>query len=507
MASKTPAPSVLPIELWHTVLQYMKLQPPELDQSTPLSEDFRSRRAVLRELCLTSRWFLDLARPYLYETIVLVARRHAAISYATGANSVLLLARTLTQSHELRPLIRNLALFIPLSADFSSISNIYANTVPVWKKLSTLLQHLDPADSTIYDAVNLSITSTSDSVGDEVNTISAQHLERLVPRLVAALLRMTFKLDRLLLQGLLTQQSQEFDQTLQNLMNESAANTPFLPDLKILQLQADSSILEGNGSYGWEVSSQAQASLPLLSHPGLQSIHIASNWTSHLAVTERVVQGIARLQDMKLVVSTGLASVETLVRLLTSVKSLSVTLLSPTPSASGRDSDLNEMLFSRADTLENFSLDTTLCSAEHAADQLGPLEKVTCLPRLQKLKHLSIEPHLLIDWLEVNTWPRFLRTLPPNVVWLTFRFMPEHGQDLLRIWARSGLGSVLRSPREKWQSQLPHLRHIHLHPLPFSLRTVHVIKDDLAECGITLTWQLLEQTVELPLSMARLTIH
>jgi hypothetical protein len=382
--------------------------------------------------------------------------------------------------------------------------------VPVWKDLCNLLPHLDPADLAIFDAVGLSIPPTGDSKSNAISAISTQHLEKLVPRLVAVLLGMTFKVERLLLQGLLTQPSQEFDQKVQRLIDQSGGSTPFLPGLKTLQLQAEFSRLGGNHAYNWVVSSQAQASLPLLCHPGLHSVHIASTWTNDLTVARTTAKGLARLQEMNLTVSTGLASIETLIRLSTCVRSLSITLLTLRASLSSdseRESDLNEILLSRAETLEKFSLNTTLCLAEYAASQLGPLNKVTCLPRLHKLKHLSIEPHLLIDWLEVNTWPRFLNTLPPNIVSLTFHFMPEHGQDLLRIWARSGLGSVLRSPYEKWQKHLPHLRHIHLQPLPFSLRTVAVIKEDLAECGITLTWQHLEKNVELPLDMARLTIH
>lgn len=513
MASQTSASSLFPAEIWHHVLQDLRLQPLGLDPVPP-STAFRSRRTALRKLCLTSRWFLALARPYLYETIVLHVSRGAAQrqgSYAAGANLVLLLARTLTQNHELRPLIRNLALPISLSAGPSGDSVLHADTAPVWRDLCSVLPHLGAADLAIFDAVDLSISSANDSFGDEISADSAQHLEKLAARLVAALLNMTYKVERLLLQGLLIGQSREFNQQAQKLIGRSDASVPFLPDLKTLQVQGDSSAMTGDGGYYWQASEQVQVSLPLLNHPRLHSIHVACYWVDDLTVSRNVLKGIARLKEMNLTVTTGLARIETLIRLATGVKSLSLTLQSPRPAlpqASERESDLNEMLLTRSETLESFSLDTTLCSAEHTADQLGPLDKVTCLPKLHQLKYLSIEPHLLINWLEVNTWPRFFNTLPPNVVHLTFRFVPEHGQDLLRIWARSGLGAVLRSPREKWKSKLPHVRHIHLHPLPFPLRAVEMIKEDLAACGITITWQYLDKDEEqLPLDMARLTIH
>jgi hypothetical protein len=512
MASHPSASYLLPTELWHHVLQEMRLQPLGLDPVPP-SAAFCSRRSALRELCLTSRWFAALARPYLYETVVLFVSRRMEQrqgAYAAGARSVLLLARTLAQNHELRPLIRNLALPIPLSPGSPGYSALYADAGPVWRDLCSFLPHLKPADRAIFDAVDLSIPSADDSVGDEINANSARHLKTLAPRLVAALINMTCRVDRLLLQGLLVGQSQEFNQKVQKLIDRSDANTPFLPDLKTLQVQADSSTMTGDGGYYWQASSQAQVSLPLLNHPRLHSIHVACNWIDDLTVSRNVLKGITRIKEMDLTVITGLARIETLIRLATGVKSLSLTLQSPRPplpQASERESDLNEMLLSRAETLESFSLDTTLCSAGHTADQLGPLDKLICLPKMHQLKSLSVEPHLLINWLEVNTWPRFLNTLPPNLVQLTFRFVPERGEDLLRIWARSGLGAVLRFPREKWQSKLPHLRHIHLNPLPFSLRTVEVIKEDLAECGITLTWQHLEADDELPLDLARLTIH
>ncbi|KAH7310852.1 hypothetical protein B0I35DRAFT_439802 [Stachybotrys elegans] len=477
MASKISA-SRLPTEVWNHVLQYLGLQLLELDLS--LSSELRSRRTALRELCLTSRWFLQLARPHLYGTTVLFANRNTATAYIDGAHSVLLLTRTLANNHELRPLIRNLALLIPLPPKPTTITS-FTRTMFLWDDLPTLLPPLGPADQAIFEAVGLPVPG--DSMGNKRE--DTRDRGSLVPRLVAALLSMTYRVSGLLVQGLLTEPCQDFDQKIRKLMH---AHT-FLPELKTIHFRTHP-----------RASSQAKASLPLLNHPGLRSIHIASNWNGSLTVSGRAAGGIARIEEIHITASTGLAPIRRLLRLATGVKSLSVTLLTPTGPVQ-RESDLNEMLLSRADTLESFSLDTTLCSAEHAAGQLGPLDKVTCLPRLHQLKHVSIEPHLLIDWLEVNTWPRFLNTLPPNASSVTFRFVPEHGQDLLRIWARSGLGSVLRSA-ERWQSRLPHVRHIHLAPLPFSKRTFDTIKEDLAKCGITLTWQHLTGP-----DMATLTIH
>jgi hypothetical protein len=152
--------------------------------------------------------------------------------------------------------------------------------------------------------------------------------------------------------------------------------------------------------------------------------------------------------------------------------------------------DLNKAFLARADGLERVELATYRYSSDEAAlHLLGPMGRLTCLPKMLKVTHLAIEPYMLLDWLNPNTWSRFHDMLPPNLTSLTLRFAPEQGEDLLRIWARSGIGAVLRAAPEKWQAKLPHLSHIRLEPLTFGKATTAVLKKDLADAGIRLTWE------------------
>ena len=515
MASETPAAAHLPVELWRHIFAYLELSPLALEQKAP-TEDYYVRCRALQNLCLTSHWLLAIARPYLYETIVLCANRRAVARWAPGAlparanaagiGSVFLLVRTLNENHALRHLIKNLAL---LSTNSESIyPDIQESTMAAmdrdkliyleWRR-SMQKAPCDLKDMAIFEVLGLTYLFAEDIPSDVdielgSNDPKRARLHGLGLKLVAVLLNMTVKVDKLLVCGLLITKTfvglalDDPFAKVRALSSEQGAG--FLPELKTLQSQGSE---DGTLSGGTFASHRKSVSSSLLRSPKLKSLHIVCAWRGRISIDEDAAAGLAAVEELHLTVFSGFFRAKNLLDAAKQVKTLSIRLGTPNDELTHQREgippcDLNDILLTRADTLESFSLDTRGANDTDVAEGLGPLEKIVCLHKMHKLTHLTIEPHLIIDWFEVNTWPHFLSYMPPSLVSLTFRFMPEHGHDQLRIWARSGLGAVLRASREKWQSKMPKLRKIHLLPLPFPHRAVDAIKEDLEACGIALTW-------------------
>lgn len=89
----------LPPELKNQILDYLTPNPPEIGESAPEAYDklvredpwydFTRRRSALRNLCLASHFWANLARPYLYNTIAI-----------TSEEVLVLLFRTITENPE-----------------------------------------------------------------------------------------------------------------------------------------------------------------------------------------------------------------------------------------------------------------------------------------------------------------------------------------------------------------------------------------------------------------------
>ncbi|KAH8649386.1 hypothetical protein BX600DRAFT_442644 [Xylariales sp. PMI_506] len=520
MESLTTASYLFPNEIWSQILQGLVLEPLEVSQHLPTNV-FCSNRAALRQLCLTSRRFLDIARPYLYETIIFVVDRKLSGGRRQGSQTgvgpssglgahrpLILLLRTLLESPGLRPLVKNFALALPMisTTGFVDSSSTRVDVLESVLGHSALSLRLDPADRAILEAVGLpleSVTSCSGRVQRSHHSSwdHALELSVLSQKVLAALLCMTHQVERLLLQDVVAEASEVFNQTISKLIT-GVPEIPFLPRLKIVQFQLETRNVARDEHGPSQTPTEVSLSSPLLNQPTLQRMDILYSWACELDVPGNVQQGLARLGEMNLVMPPDISLVDALLDLMLNLKTLCIQLIAASTSEE-QENDLNNVLLRHSDTLESFCLDTTQCTAVQTTYQLGPLGKLACLPQLWKLKSLTVEPHHLLDWLNANTWPRFWGTLPPNLVELTLRFMPENGEDLLRIWARSGVGVALRVSHEKMRNRMPHLRRIHLQPLPFSLRTADTLKQDLKEAGIALSWE----DADMSLSLAGLSIH
>ncbi|CAH0055856.1 unnamed protein product [Clonostachys solani] len=496
MAPASPALASLPVELWRHVLQSLVLQRLAPDQAQP-DPSFLANRNALRQLCLTSRTLSAMARPLLYETIVLYPTvvlpfRHV---YDKAVDPLVRLSLTLAENSSLRPWIKNLAVLIPLSNTDDVCGVMKRRINEFWPKFCTYIEQPGVDERDILSAVGLIA-----GPGDEP-----------VPRIVAALLAMAPKLESLLLLDLLGPGTEVFDEAVHNLVNSQSTKDSFLSELKTLKVQAafGRNRYAPSGNY-WDTAFEGGLSTCLINLPRLGRMDVTCNYIDDINVDGQIRNAPIHLNELNLIVTGGVAPLGSLIGLASNLTSLSIDFRAPEPlySITGAlpEADLNPILLERFGTLERLVLTTTTCPYKHISEQLGPLEKLICLPSLRRLTHLCIEPYLFLDWLNVNTWPRFLRTLPPNIAYLRLLFVPERGEDLARIWARSGMGAALRAPAHKWRAKVPHLRHIHLEPLPFSQHAVEEIKNDLELAGISLTWRDLE-SVELSLDLASLRIH
>ncbi|CAI6094613.1 unnamed protein product [Clonostachys chloroleuca] len=496
MAPASPVLASLPVELWRHVLQNLVLHRLAPDQAQP-DPGFLANRNALRELCLTSRMLSAMARPLLYETIVLYPTvvlpfRHV---YDKAVDPLVRLTLTLAENRSLRPWIKTLAVLIPLSNTDDVCGVMKRRIHELWPEFCNYIEQPGVDERDILSAVGL-ITDPG---------------EEPVPRIVAALLAMAPNLESLLLLDLLGPGTEVFDEAVLNLVDSQSTKDGFLSELKTLQVQA----AFGRNRYApsanyWDTAFEGGFSTCLINLPRLGRMDVTCNYIDNINVDVQIRNGPIHLNELNLIVTGGVAPLGSLIGLASNLSSLSIDFRAPEPlySITGAlpEADLNPILLERARTLERLVLRTTTCPHKHISEQLGPLEKLICLPSLRRLTHLCIEPYLFLDWLNVNTWPRFLRTLPPNIVYLKLLFVPERGEDLARIWARSGMGAALRAPAHKWRAKVPHLRHIHLEPLPFSQHAVEEIKQDLQLAGIALTWRDLE-AVELSLDLASLRIH
>ncbi|VUC23523.1 unnamed protein product [Clonostachys rosea] len=496
MAPASPALASLPVELWRHVLQNLVLQRLAPDQAQP-DPSFLAKRNALRQLCLTSRMLSTIARPLLYETVVLYPAVVLPFGrvYVKAVDPLVRLSLTLAQNSSLRPWIKNLAVLIPLSNTDNVCGEMKGRIHKFWPDFCTYIEQPGVDERDIFSATGL-ITGPG---------------EEPVPKIVATLLAMVPKLETLLLMDLLNSGTEVFDQAVRNLVDSQSTKDKFLSELKTLQFQA----AFGKDRYApsrnfWDTALEGNLSNCLINLPRLRRMDVTCNCIEDINVDAQIRNSPIHLNQLNLIITGGVAPLRSLIGLASDLTSLSIDFRAPEPtySATGAlpEADLNPILLERAATLERLALITTTCPNKHISEQLGPLEKLICLPSLHRLTHLCIEPFLFLDWLNVNTWPRFLRTLPPNIVHLKLLFVPERGEDLARIWSRSGMGAALRAPAHKWRAKVPHLRHIHLEPLPFSQHAVEEIKLDLELAGISLTWRELE-AVELGLDLASLRIH
>ncbi|KAH7037027.1 uncharacterized protein B0I36DRAFT_358779 [Microdochium trichocladiopsis] len=493
----------LPYEIWLAILRYFELRPLEFGRTRPDS-GFTARRSVLWSLCLTSHRLLDIARPLLYANIVLPLD-----GSNPGARRCLRLLRTVSQNPRLGRLVVSLAVPLQLSFDarwwetsrsILAVNDVHGDHRQLFEKMHLLTE--DAAVRGHQQAVQQKLVAL---------------LICLLPSLQRLLVHVPFTVDsssrnlQAALRILLPDEDNNLIDSLNTLSitqrppptqtdaaNEggSTSHGKFEPlqRLDVLQLQQgpslDGPVLlpedsgDGNGLEGI---------LPILKLRAgkLKRLDLSDHCLQDVNTNDTATSVIAQITELNLVHLDHPGEATLLLRSARKLETLSLNLtrhaVPPSPSTSaGTNDDYNMAILERRDTLRSLSFTAADFDPVELGYLLGPLGRLTCLSQLSHLRFLRVEPHLLIDWLEVNTWPKFLDNLPKSLLKLAFRFQPRH-EELCHIWARSGIGAALASG-ERWRRKLPQLEAICLEPLPYIPRVAEELAESLKMDGITLTW-------------------
>lgn len=278
--------------------------------------------------------------------------------------------------------------------------------------------------------------------------------------------------------------------------NNTGTGLP-LQRLKTLQLQQGFTSNQpdsGDGVLG--PGDGLSAILPILKARSgrLDRLDLSESYLRDMNSSQAACNAVAKIKEINLINLDHPGEATVLLRAATTLDTLSLSLSqhvdnaqssSPPPTTVAND-DYNIAILERRDSLRSLSFTAPNFDPLELGYLLGPLGRLTCLAQLDGLRFLRVEPQLLIDWLEVNTWPRFMDNLPKNLITLVFRFRTSN-EDTSHVWARSGLGAALASGN-KWKKKLPLLRAIVLEPLPYSARVVDELAEGLGLCGISLTW-------------------
>jgi hypothetical protein len=366
METSPPIPYHLPTELWRHVIRNFVLKPLELGHAHP-NEAFISNRAALRQLCLTSRRFVAIARPYLYESIVVSVDRDISLrrrEFRTGVASLVLLMRTMVQNHALRPLVKHLALPVTLTNQHPGSSPASADLSLAWLEDSVLFSNLHPTDQEIFDTVGLTADNAFQAKKSHRPTLEP---ESLAQKVLASLLCMVNEAETILLQDLFTGSSAVFDRTLSALISHPQLGMLFLPHLSTLQIQLNPVVMTSGDQIRQRSSMQAKLSSPLFNQPKLRRVDMWYAWFDALTISAKALPAIAHIEEMDLTIAANTESLGTVIGMATGLKSLSLGLLSGASSAldiSELGTDLNILLLSRSDTLESLALDISMAPAD-----------------------------------------------------------------------------------------------------------------------------------------------
>lgn len=515
MTVSRPRPAVpgpeLPYEIWLAILRYYELRPLVFGLAKPDS-GFTARRSVLWSLCLVSPRLLDIARPLLYANIVLPLDG----SNASGRQCLRLL-RAVSHNPRLGRLVSSLAVPLQPSLDMQW-----------WSVTKSVLQIEQAHDDlrALFAQVKLPYTqaeTTKDDQGAQQKLVAL--LICLLPNLQSLLIHAprdtgiaAIHLQNAL--GLLLNNSEnDLANSLEalSISTESPRKTP--------SIRKDGPISE-NSSNGYRFQPFRCLELiqlqqePAFQQPGLIQINpqlghglagivpilrARSGRLKQLGLSDHCLVDInkdptaravlAQLEELNLINLEHPSETTTILRRAGRLEALSLDLTQRIPRLTAElppqllaesNDDYNIAILERKDTLRSLSFTAPYFQAQELGYLLGPLERMTCLRDMTNLQFLRIEPHLLIDWLEVNTWPKFLDNMPRNLLKLALRFSRRDEEHCHRF-ARSGVGAALRSG-ERWKAKMPLLQAIRLEPLSYGVRVAEELREALQRDGIALTW-------------------
>ncbi|KAI1492001.1 hypothetical protein F5X96DRAFT_692528 [Biscogniauxia mediterranea] len=481
----------LPIELLEFIFQHLRLPPLTLGSELP-DRTFTEHRAALRSLCHTSRLFLEVARPLLYEKVVLYIDEEnlkADGELLAGYKSLVLLLRTLTQRPELRAYVKYVACPMLLPTNPWWLEDDRAELVSAsWKYNKADFARLSGDDQTVFGLAGLDISHADPpSSEDEVSQVAEQ--------LLAVLVCLASTLETLLLQTVECQEYKILNRTITRALKHERLRHRTLPNLRTLQFQLPPrSVLQASQFFGRAECATIYACPVLLTLPSVRRIETRHDELSYADDFAWAGQ----IEELDLVSQSSADTYNRLFARAGSLRKLSIDMFNFVALDMGGDeekADLNAALARLARTLRELRVFTRY--RDDYDGYFPSSARLTCLPRLERLEVLAVDRKALFRS-EAELAERGLADrLPPNLRVLDLhedwrRRRRPGDRDELYAAAFVDLAAAARR-----RERLPRLSEVALWPsnhdreharLELRDDTLADIKRALAGAGVAFRW-------------------
>ncbi|KAI1505259.1 hypothetical protein F5X99DRAFT_368822 [Biscogniauxia marginata] len=397
----------LPNELLELIFDHLRLPPLRLGSELP-DETFIENRAALRSLCRSSQLFREVARPLLYEKVILYIDEENLTEdgeLLAGSKNLMLLVRTLTQRPGFRDFIKYIACPMLLQTSPWWHQDDRAELVSAsWKYNKADFSDLLGDDWLVFRLAGL---RTSDSAPQS----SEDDVAGIAEKLLAVLLCLTPSLETLLMHTIERQRYRILNRTIAQALKHERLKDQTLPKLRTLQFQLPPRSVQVPELGRAECATVYECPV-LLSLPSIRRI---DTWHDEMSYIDDF-SWVGKIEELDLVSQT---SAETYCRLCEhagNLRKLSIDIFNISTEFSGifgTGTDLNAAIVHLAKTLQEFRVFTRY--RDDYDSYLPPSARLTCLPKLKHLEILSVDRKVLFrneaELQELGLADR----LPPNL--------------------------------------------------------------------------------------------
>ncbi|KAI0597747.1 hypothetical protein F4775DRAFT_558422 [Biscogniauxia sp. FL1348] len=408
----------LPNELLELIFQHLYLPPLILGSELP-DRTFVENRAALRSLCRTSRLFLDLTRPLLYEKVVLYIDEEnltADRELLAGSKSLVLLIRTLTQRPGLRAYVKYVACPMLLHTSPWWHNDDRAELVSAsWKYSKADFTGLSADDQIVFGLAGLDISHAAPPKSEDEES-------KIAEQLLAVLVCLASSLETLLLQTMERQKYKILHQTITRALKHERLRHRILPNLRTLQFQLPPRSVQ-TSEFGRAQCATIYECPVLLTLPSVRRIEARHDELSYADD----FSWAGKIEELDLVSQTSADTYQRLCERAGSLRRLSIDMFNFVALDMGGDeTDLNAAIALLARTLQELRAFTRY--RDDYDDYLSPTARLTCLPRLERLEVLGVDRKALFRTEAELAERGFADRLPPNLQVL----------DLYEDWRRPG---------------------------------------------------------------------